>query len=115
MRSLWEADFAALLDAVGAVWEYEPARLNVVGASYTPDFLVTTPFGPAYVELHRLDRQVCGKPRDARKIAMLLDLEATGIHGVPLVLLDQRDISVVRAHLRKLTHDSIHDEDRARL
>ena len=56
MRSRLEADFAAYLDKLGNVWEYEPTCFASEAGQWLPDFRTTAPTEtggtrPVYVEL----------------------------------------------------------------
>lgn len=51
MRSRLEAHFAARLDSLGLVWEYEPCAFGDESGQYLPDFRITTRSGARwYVE-----------------------------------------------------------------
>jgi hypothetical protein len=86
MRSMWEVNFATLLDRMALEWKYEPKRIAHMDGTYTPDFLVTTPFGKCYVELHRVESVM---PGDEDKVDLLKFLERNSCGGIPLVLLGE--------------------------
>lgn len=50
-RSRLEADFALHLDALGVKWRYEPLMFGPSGSGYLPDFEVTRPTGPDWIEV----------------------------------------------------------------
>lgn len=94
VRSKWERDFGIWLDHLGLEWVYEPVRVIVDGRPYTPDFLVSSPFGPCYVEVHRLETAPMGDTK-LRKIAA-----AAPLLRYPVVLVSETEIYAIRKHLR---------------
>lgn len=98
-RSLWERDFARLLDGMTLTWRYEPCKFKLLdGRSYTPDFYVVSPLGPCYVELHRsngnmTDRKLDRIPIAAAHIAL--------VTGLSLVWLNEEGIKSIRQLLRR--------------
>lgn len=108
LRSKWERDFARWCDAHGLFWEYEPTRTDVGGRPYTPDFLVTTPFGQCFVEVHRMEEDL--KPGDDAKVARIREVECSGLAGYPLVVIGSKDIYRMQKELRRRT---LHDADEA--
>lgn len=92
MRSLWEVTYARWLDMMGLAWQYEPERFELSdGRTYTPDFKVESPFGPAFVELHRFAKV---KPGDERKIEKLKLAQKE--LPLPLVFVGEEDVARIR-------------------
>ena len=92
MRSLWEVIYATWLDTLGLSWQYEPERFELSdGRPYTPDFKVESPFGPAFVELHRFTKI---KPGDERKIEKLKLAQKE--LPLPLVFVGEEDVARIR-------------------
>ena len=92
MRSLWEVSYATWLDMMGLPWQYEPERFELSdGRPYTPDFKVESPFGPAFVELHRFTKI---KPGDERKIEKLKLAQKE--LPLPLVFVGEEDVARIR-------------------
>jgi hypothetical protein len=92
MRSLWEVTYATWLDLMGMPWEYEPERFELSdGRTYTPDFKVITPFGTAFVEVHRFTKI---KPGDERKIEKLKMAQKE--LPLPLVFVGEEDMNYVK-------------------
>jgi len=94
VRSKWERDFGIWLDRLGLTWTYEPLRVVVDGRPYTPDFLVGSPFGPCYVEVHR----VVTAPKDDQKLTKMQAAAPFLAH--PLVLVAEAGIAAIRKQLR---------------
>jgi hypothetical protein len=93
-RSTWEVALACYLDVLGLTWEFEPRRFVLEdGSSYTPDFRALSPFGPCYLESHRLEHI---KPGDEEKVARLHRIAEDGLLDAPLILLGEREISRIR-------------------
>jgi hypothetical protein len=96
MRSLWEIDAARRMDQLGLVWEYEPTTFRLSnGKSYTPEFFVQSPFGPCYVELHRVQKP---KPGDEPKLEKLK--LASRELPLPLVIMDAKEMAEIKKALR---------------
>lgn len=101
MRSKWEVDFATLCCHLRLTWKYEPRTFVLDdGSRYTPDFYVTTPLGPCYVELHAMDGAWVddGASADKRRRAVSQILAQTGI---PLVILDERAVTAIQRRVRR--------------
>ena len=82
-RSRWERAFAICIEELGCSFSYEPERIRLSnGDTYTPDFLVETPFGPCFVEIHRVEKPM---PHDMKKIARirLAETDIPKLVGVP--------------------------------
>lgn len=58
-KSTWERAYAAHLDSLGLVWDYEPKTFrfhtDLKHRGYTPDFRVVRPEGEVFVEIHGWD------------------------------------------------------------
>ena len=108
-RSGWEATFAAFCDALDVGWYYEPLRVYTGSSFYTPDFVVSTPLGCAFVELHASGRlryvsdsraeSYLQKTRKIRQIQPQFPV----LTGLPLVLLDETGMRSVQRQLAKIT------------
>jgi hypothetical protein len=89
-RSTWEVALARYLDVLRLAWTFEPRRFVFEdGASYTPDFRVTSPFGLCYLESHRLERI---RPGDEEKVARLHHIADNGLLDAPLILLGETEM-----------------------
>lgn len=92
-RSAWEEATARYLDMLKLYWEFEPQRFILDdGSSYTPDFLVQSPFGLCYLECHRLGDI---KPGDEEKVSRLFRISKENLLGVPLILFDKPEITKI--------------------
>jgi hypothetical protein len=96
MRSKWETDFALLLDRCGLIWQYEPTHIIMGNQAYTPDFLVSFPFGECYVELHRV---LTAKANDPKFAKMSL---ARSKLTKPLLLLGELEVARIRKQLKEV-------------
>jgi hypothetical protein len=95
MRSAWERSFASRLDQLGLTWEYEPRSFVLSdGRGYLPDFLVETPFGTCFVEVHAMKKPWVGGAAKIEKIAL-----ASKELPFPLVIVDEDGIRDVRRAL----------------